>query len=76
MTAVKKTTVYLPEDLKRSLEGMAKRQRRSEASIIRDAVAVAVSTPPAPRIPLVDQGLGDEMIAERVDELLFGFGED
>jgi len=71
-----KTTVYLPEDLKASLVRLAVEQGRSEAEIIREAIrgVVGDGPPPKPKIPLVAQALGDPTAAERVDELLDGFG--
>lgn len=72
-----KTTVYLPKDLKASLERMASEEDRSEAEIIRDALrkAVSASRKPKPRLPLTGKGLGDPSAALRVDELLGkGFG--
>ena len=65
-----KTTVYLPEDLKRDLEREARTRGCSEAQVIRDAVAEAVSRP-HPRAGLIS----GEAIAERVDDLLTGFGQ-
>jgi len=78
MYGMKKTTVYLPEALKASLEKMAAEEDRSEAEIIRAAIEVAVAgrERPKPKIPLFSEGLGDPTAAERVDELLAGFGED
>jgi len=72
-----KTTVYLPEALKADLEKMAAEEKRSEAEIIRAAVQRAVERRqrPRPRIPLTSEGFGDPTAAERVDELLEGFGE-
>ncbi len=65
-----KTTVYLPDDLKRALEVEAAASGRSEAEIIREAIAARVgSARPAAGF------LDGETIAERVDELLAGFGE-
>jgi Arc/MetJ-type ribon-helix-helix transcriptional regulator len=72
-----KTTIYLPKNLKRQVEQAAKREKRSEAEIIREAIAAAMRNrkPPEPRIPLFEEGLGDPTVAERVDELLKkGFG--
>jgi plasmid stability protein len=71
-----KTTLYLPEDLKASLERLAAEQGRSEAEIIREAIRSAVTSPPhpRPRVPLVAHPLGDATVADRVDELLDGFG--
>lgn len=65
-----KTTVYLPNDLKEALEREAKRRGLSEAEVIRQAIARAIKRPsPNPGI------IGGEPIAERIDELLTGFGE-
>lgn len=70
-----KTTVYLPDELKRALARMAKRARRSEAELIREAIARLVqgTDAPAPRLPLF-RARG-KPIAERIDdELAKGFG--
>lgn len=74
---MKKTTIYLPDDLKKKVEIMAEQEKKSEATIIRDAISAAVSpTYPAPRLPLrPGLKLGDPTIAERAGELLDGFGE-
>lgn len=76
MYGMVKTTVYLPEDLKASLERVAAERGRSEAELIREAIRtlVAGGEPARPRIPLVAAPLGDPTAAERVDELLDGFG--
>jgi predicted transcriptional regulator len=76
MYGMTKTTVYLPEDLKASLKQLSAEEGRSEAEIIREAIRTAVEkrTSARPNIPLIDSGLGDPSIAERVDELLEGFG--
>ncbi|MEO5841647.1 MAG: CopG family transcriptional regulator [Acidimicrobiales bacterium] len=66
----RKTTVYLSDDLKSAIEREAQRRGCPEAQIIRDAVAAAV-TRPKPRAGLVST----EPIAERVEELLAGFGD-
>jgi hypothetical protein len=77
MYGMKKTTLYFPEDLRASLERLSAEQGRSEAEIIRQALRSAVdkAAPPKPRLPLTTRGLGDPSVAERVDELLDGFGE-
>jgi predicted transcriptional regulator len=69
MTAYK-TTIYLPEELKRAVEREARRRRSSEAEVIRQAIAQAVARP-RPRAGIVDA----EPFAERADELLAGFGD-
>jgi Ribbon-helix-helix protein, copG family len=72
---MKKTTVYLPEDLKSALGRIAVQKGRSEAELIREAVKELVkdSEPPRPRLLLFSSG--DPTLAERVDEQLCGFGE-
>ena len=76
-SVMKKTTLYLPDELKEKLEDVARLEGRSEADVIRDALAAAVNSrrPPEPRIPLPGFRLGDPSIAERAGELLAGFGE-
>lgn len=72
---MKRTTVFLPEDLKAQLEAAALAENRSEAELIREGVRLVVSQRlgEGPRIPLLASG--DPTLAERVDELLAGFGE-
>jgi len=74
---MKKTTLYLPDDLKQRVEAIARQKKRSEATIIRDAIAAAVDelAPPRPTIPLSYRGLGDHLLSERVDEALEDFGK-
>jgi hypothetical protein len=73
---MRKTTIYLPDELKKRLEHVARTTGRSEATVIRDAITAATLSPggPAPRIPLMDRGLGDPTIAENVDALIESFG--
>lgn len=70
-----KTTVYLPEDLKQALERLAAASGRSEAQLIRDAIAALTvsAAPPRPRGGLFASG--DPTLSARVDEVLSGFGE-
>ena len=77
MYGMRKTTVYLPDDVKESLKQMATDEGRSEADIIREAIRATVLTRkrPRPRLPLTSQGLGGPSAAERVDSLLEGFGQ-
>ena len=74
---MQQTTVYLPEDLKRRLRQAARQDRRTEASIVREALDEALQRREvAPTVPLFAEGWGDATLAERVDELLVesGFG--
>jgi len=65
-----KTTIYLPDDLKRGVEREARRRGESEAEVIRRAIAAAVVRP-RPRNGIIDA----EPFAGRVEEMLGGFGE-
>jgi hypothetical protein len=75
MYGMRRTTVYLPDDLKVALEHASSTSGRSEAELIREGVAYVVSRVgrPRPRLPLFDSG--DPTLAERADALLDGFGE-
>lgn len=66
-----KTTVYLPEYLKKDVERQAQQRSCSEAEVIRQAIQDAVSRP-KPRPGIIP---GDSAWAEQIDELLEGFGE-
>ena len=63
--------MYLPSDLKRAISSRARHDGIAEAEVIRRALTAALVRP-APR-PGIIQGM--EPIADRVDELLEGFGE-
>ena len=73
-----KTTLYLPDDLKGRLKRKAIRTRRSEADLIREALAESLADE-APRLrPSWGGGhSGDPTITERMDEILAAeFGAD
>jgi plasmid stability protein len=75
MYGMRRTTIYLPDELKAALERTAAAQGRSEAEVVRNALAAATSDQghPSPRLPLFNSG--DPTLAERVeDELAAGFG--
>ena len=68
-----KTTLYLPDDLKRAIEVEARRSSRSEAEVVRSTLSDALlKARPRPKGALFS---GREPIADRVDEVLVGFGE-
>jgi plasmid stability protein len=75
MYGMQKTTVYLPDELKRALSRAAARRGVSEAELIREALRSITrdAEPPKPRLPLFESGLPD--LAVRADEALEGFGE-
>ena len=72
---MQRTTVYLPEELKHDLKRVAQARGCSEADLIRQGIrrVVKEQEPARPQIPLFESG--DPTLAERVDELLEGFGE-
>ena len=79
MTDMKKTTIYLPERLRKELKAVAEHDGRSEAAIIREALEIGLGTyRRKPNLPLFEGDWGDPALAERVDELLeaLRFGED
>jgi DNA-binding TFAR19-related protein (PDSD5 family) len=71
-----KTTVELPDALKRQLENAAKIEGRSQAGIIREALEEAMRkrVRPKPRLPLTTKRLPRPDMAENFDEYLKGFG--
>lgn len=75
MGGMKKTTVYLPDDLKQALRRASRATGRSEADLIRQGIGLVTGTHriAEARLPLFESGQPD--LAERVDELLTGFGE-
>jgi Ribbon-helix-helix protein, copG family len=72
---MQKTTVYLPDALKRRLAQAAHRRGQPEAALIRAAIERLLDEEarPRPTVPLFRSG--DPTLAERVDEALSGFGE-
>lgn len=78
MYGMKRTTVYLSDDLKLRLEQAAKQDRCTEAAIVREALDEALKRREvSPTVPLFAEGWGDPTLAERVNELLAdtGFGQ-
>ena len=78
MYGVKRTTIYLPEDLKAKLEATARAEGRTEADVIRKALAdeLAQRTSRRPRLPLTEPTCESTNWAEQVDEILdAGFGQ-
>lgn len=75
MYGMQKTTVYIPEDVKRALGQAAAARGVSEAELIREALRTLTSqtVPPRPRLPLFKSA--KPRLAERVEEMLRGFGE-
>lgn len=68
-----KTTVYLPAELKAALKHAALRRGVPEAEIIRESIRAALATDrPQPRGGFL---ASDELTADRVDEMLTGFGD-
>jgi hypothetical protein len=72
---MEKTTVYLTSRQKAALARAARAEGRSEAELIREGIdtVTARHRVAEPTLPLFASGQPD--LAERVDELLDGFGE-
>jgi hypothetical protein len=70
---MKKTTVYLPDELKRSLEFEAADRRVSEADLIREAIRALVGGTGG-GLPPGGVFRGGTGLARAVDENLAGFG--
>lgn len=78
MYGVKRTTIYLPDDLKARLEATARAEGRTEADVMRQALASALDRrlPRRPQLPLVEPTGKATNWAEEVDERLReGFGK-
>lgn len=75
MYGMKKTTLYLPDELKDEIAIVARQCGVSEAEFMRSALAESVRhrVRPKPRAGLFESD--DPHLSERVDELLEGFGE-
>jgi hypothetical protein len=72
---MKKTSVYLPPELKRALTSLARERSCSEAELLREAVSrlTGEAGAPMPRLPLFRSK--GAPIAEDVDRALEGFGQ-
>jgi hypothetical protein len=72
---MRKTTIYLPDVLKRRLAQAAHRRGEPEAQLIRTAIERLLDedAQPRPTLPLFHSD--DPTLAEHVDEALAGFGE-
>lgn len=70
-----KTTVYVPDELRRALARVAAARRCSEAELIREALRelTARAEPPCPKLPLFASRR--PRLAERMEDALAGFGE-
>ena len=75
MGGMEKTTVYLPDELKRALRRASRATGRSEADLIREGIGLVAGTHriAEPRLPLFESEKPD--LAEHVDEALDGFGQ-
>ena len=73
-----RTTIYLDQHTHERLQRLAEASGRTQAAVIREAIAVYSSTGGKRRAPrsvgMGASGSGD--LSERAEELLEGFGED
>jgi predicted transcriptional regulator len=77
MYGVKRTTIYLPDEMKAAIEREAARLGVTEADVIRRAVEASLKTQSRRRhiTPAIPEGLGEDL-AGRVDELLEEMADD
>ena len=70
-----KTTVYLPDELKQAVERLAATSGRSEAEVIREAIATLTKATERPRPSGGLFASGDTSLSEMTEQALRGFGE-
>lgn len=74
MYGMRRTTIYLPDNLKSELTRAAHEEGRTEADLIREGLACLLhSREPEPRLPLFASG--QPTLAAHTEEFLAGFGE-
>lgn len=74
MYGMKRTTVYLPEELKARLEAAAKTRGVTEAEIVRQAVDIELRRR-EPRGGFLSGGPDDGVNSDNLHEHMEGFGE-
>jgi predicted transcriptional regulator len=67
---MEKTTIYLPDELQRSLAILSKRQRRPQASIIREAITRYLETQRPAKLSSIGSGSDDEVTGASSEEWL------
>lgn len=72
---MKKTTIYLPDEQDRATKALARAQGRSQAEVIRDAIASFVDAVSVRPISVgAGRGPGDGSVADLEAEWLAAFG--
>ena len=69
-SGMEKTTLYLPGELQRSLQAMAKREARSQAEIVRSALAAYFSDRSPFRLRSIGAASDDEVSGAASEEWL------
>jgi len=67
---VEKTTLYIPADLQRALRSLARRQRKPQAEIIREALSAYVREQARPRLGSVGLGEDDQVTGATSEDYL------
>jgi hypothetical protein len=75
ISCMHKTTIYLEEELYQRIRRLAQASGKTQASVIREALAAYTGGPPG-RPRSIGMGSGPRDLSERVDDRLDGFGED
>lgn len=75
MYGMRKTTLYLPDELKSRITVVANQCGMSEAELIRETLREGLDRRARPKPQAGSFALDDPYLSERVDEHLKGFGE-
>jgi predicted transcriptional regulator len=70
MTLVEKTTVYIPEDIRRALQQAARREGKPQAVLIRRALAEYLEKVDRPQLRSVGAGEDRELAARDAEDWL------
>ncbi len=70
MGGVEKTTLYIPADLQRALRSLARRARKPQAEIIREALNAYVRQQERPRLGSVGLGEDDHVTGATSEDYL------
>jgi predicted transcriptional regulator len=67
---MEKTTLYLPDEMQRSLAIVAKRERRSQAAVIREAIAAFLESRGSVKLRSIGVGSDDEVTGANSEDWL------
>jgi len=68
---MKKTTIYFPEELTLEIKTRAKQERRTEAALIREAVALYLAETKYPLPSIIGMGSNGKISGEESEDWLY-----